>query len=435
MVAFIYLMTGIFYIVSILFLFKRDRKIDITNPLLIFTLYYGATIFVLPGLQIINEDFRYADLYSTETYLKSYVYLNLFIISMVITYLLFYRKIKNENRYNFENWIPLTSFEKNFVRIILLIPITFSVLFYLNIINANGYQSFIANRIILLRGQGYFSVLILIIPVLVAFEFLNIFVSNKTKKIRTSLYIGVLVILSFLPGLLSGSRTNFVLGIILITIIAIFLINKGRLPNFKKIVPYTLIIVSVIVFVAFLQGVRQNIMSGQKIVDNTSFIEKLAGGFGTAENLFWSFENNATYYLMGKSILAVFVGWIPRSIWNDKPYGGAPVFTNTINPGNYNLQGNNITSYTTGLPFEFYMNFGFLGAIIGGFLFAIALIVIGHFRKKIKNSLTFMIWIMLMYCTLMFLHSEIYGATIRFVPFVIPLLVINFILKYLKKKR
>jgi len=72
-------------------------------------------------------------------------------------------------------------------------------------------------------------------------------------------------------------------------------------------------------------------------------------------------------YQLGRTYLATATMPVPRGLWPDKPLPSTGVFTLAFWPDSWLLNG---TTLPPGLFGEFYLNFGWIGVVLGAFLFA-----------------------------------------------------------------
>jgi len=72
-------------------------------------------------------------------------------------------------------------------------------------------------------------------------------------------------------------------------------------------------------------------------------------------------------YQLGRTFLATLTMPVPRGLWPSKPLPSTGVFTLAFWPDTWLLGG---TTLPPGLFGEFYLNFGWIGVLIGAFLFA-----------------------------------------------------------------
>ncbi|MGG4011043.1 O-antigen polymerase [Bacillus smithii] len=436
---FAYITSMLFYLAFALTIGMSTARRDFLNPLNIFIVYFSLTFFLLPAFQIENEDFRYRVGYSEYAYFYGWLYLNVFISIVIITYLIITNKVDVPiagEVFDVRRWDKEDKKVTNILRIFVLIPNIFTTLYFYKYILLNGYSNYLANRIILLSGKGYYISIILALIPFALNEMVNLYQKSYLYKKKSNGWLLLfLLIIALIPGIVLGSRTNLILPLLLIILSYIHIKNKGALLSIKKFGIFSGVMVMLIYFALWLEEYRQSLMIGTKIVESKGLLIKLAGGFGTAENIYWWFDyaNGKIFY--GSTLLPILVGFVPRSLWENKPFGGGPAFTNTIRPGSYNQGAENISSLTTGFPFEFMMNFGFIGAVVGGMVFGGFLAFVYCYRKRIRNSIQYSIWMILLYSTMMYLHSEVFGATSKLVGLLMPLLMSQIFSKLSRKDR
>ncbi|EEW27058.1 hypothetical protein [Rhodobacter ferrooxidans] len=139
----------------------------------------------------------------------------------------------------------------------------------------------------------------------------------------------------------------------------------------------------------------------------------LDGSFGNDENLLWLLEHGHPYYL-GSTYYAGFVSIIPRSIWENKPWGAGPEIKNLIAPGTYVLGGAQNTSITTGMLTEGRMNWGFPGMIMAVLFWVSLTRYLANLAQSSKNILSDCIFTMLsVYMSTAFLYAEFLGLVSR----------------------
>jgi len=82
--------------------------------------------------------------------------------------------------------------------------------------------------------------------------------------------------------------------------------------------------------------------------------------------------NGVTY---GRQLLGVFLFWVPRSIWFNKPVGSGAFVAKNMLMTNYNMW---FTNISMPFPGEGYINFGLLGV----FLFALILSIVSKMTDE-----------------------------------------------------
>lgn len=439
MIIFLYSFFTLFFLIVYFTIFFGSKNMgkDFTNPLSIFILYFPLTYFGLPVVQMITDGFRYKHSYSEFAHFVAAVYSLIFILFVFLSYTIATNKMDKRKVYdifNVKEWYQVEKNTKNILRITILIPCLLVIIYFYKYILSFGYEQYLANRIILLSGKGYLTSLLLwLIPYFI-YELVNIYAEKqKYHKRINKRFILILLTIAITPGIILGSRTNLLLPFLFIILSITVLKYKGLLIDSWKIIKVLFPVLLVIITGLWLEGYRQSLMVGES-VESAKIIKQISGGFGTAENLYWWLDFSQGKLFYGTTLIAIIVGFIPRAIWIEKPYGGGPALVNTMYPGRYDQGGSNITSYTTGFPFEFMMNFGFAGSIIGGIIFGLILALIYWYRSKIRDVLHFVIWLMLMYCAFTLLHGEIFGVTTKLVGLVFPLLLVQLVKKMFTKE-
>lgn len=150
------------------------------------------------------------------------------------------------------------------------------------------------------------------------------------------------------------------------------------------------------------------------------------GAFGNHENVLWMTDNEFDIQL-GKTYLAGLVNIYPRAYWPTKPLGAGPFMKNLVNPGSYVPGKRGMSSLTTGMVTESYMNGGMIGVVLIAALTGIVLRFLTIFRNRCYGP-----WSVSMYCysvlTLAFAmtYGEFLGMYTRWLTDMFPL-VIGFI--------
>jgi len=87
-------------------------------------------------------------------------------------------------------------------------------------------------------------------------------------------------------------------------------------------------------------------------------------------------------YEYGRSLVPLLLGWLPRSLWPDKPYPFS-IYSNTIRGETLDDRS---ASIAVGLPGEGYGNFGLPGCFLWGLLMGGACAVGDDYLKKVRRS-------------------------------------------------
>jgi hypothetical protein len=235
-----------------------------------------------------------------------------------------------------------------------------------------------------------------------------------------------MMLTAIFAGAVQGSRSRTLLSVLLLLLTLAILQDKKMSP--KQIA----MILAPGIFVVFaaaivLQQVRFVLVKGQDLgqsVESDAFIGNAVESLREYENCWWLIYHQGEFEpAHGLTFLAAATSFVPRSIWNEKPYGGGPFIRNLIRPGTYNPNsGLPLTSYTTGLPAEGFMNFGHIGFLLAGVLYGFMLTGIAYALKFARSTIPFCIWIGLLYRGIDFQRSEYLGGVANTVFFCLPLL-------------
>ena len=233
--------------------------------------------------------------------------------------------------------------------------------------------------------------------------------------------------------MLKGSRGSVIEPIFLVFLAEI-------LFNTKKIKLKFLLKIGVVIFIIFFVVARLGELRQSHYVDpnKKNIVEKIAGelrnSFNHAEYLNVCVTKEAEL-LYGKSYLAALALPIPRKIWKGKPLGAGPYLKNIVKPGSYDLNNKKYnSSLTTGVLIESYLNFGFLGVIVIGFIY-------GYLAKRLTYRLfyedknpTGEILAFFCYFLLIFVFSfgEFLGAFTRIMTYILPFIFFGGFFKKIK---
>ncbi len=407
-------------------IFNISRNGFWLNPIITVYFFLLFCFFLVPSVQYYTESFRLGT-YKVESLMLGQTYLLIFFISMLLIFSLINKLVPMKSEMDdIEKDIQPQKIKRIFI---FMIPGLLLAVLKLQTISILSYSEYLTNRISLLAGDGYS---ILMITSLIPLSVLSILiVLNSNRKIYSKIIlVSIFLMISFTPGLITGSRTNLLLPLILIIVSHLHYkyIKNNYAVNKVKIMIFSGCILAVIFSGLLLEDSRQKIMSGAYYVkSDKNEIEKLAGGFGTSENIFWAVENYRGSYYYGETLLAVLASPIPRDIWENKPLGGGPTWTNIIFPGSYTLGYKNITSYTTGFPFEMYLNFGWFGSFLGAIPITLMIVYIQRKYLSRKNIYSSLIYAVGLFVILSLFNGEIFGTLTKGVFLITPLLILELI--------
>lgn len=438
MIIFFYLITLIEFI-SIVFLVRRklkrvdNKKAIVFDPFVFFSLCWLFLYNLVPLLMVSTNSFYYEDSYSDYSIVVSKIQLAVYYFSFVIFYLLLRSVFKFQEKNSFLRLKKINFTESFFLKTYNILILIVSI-FFLKYIFSFGIGTYFQNRIIINKGLGAVSLIIFSSNILILCLFLNNY-TKKTKTILSSLKkIGVYLVIALYTSiyLFIGSRLSVLLLILQIVFAFVYLKPKIERKFVVRVAILSFTLVTMLSFFGFMR-VRvkwkdANLYAEFAKVYSEKITENIVANFGKYENLLWLNDNSEKWNLMyGKTFMAGFTNTVPRKIWKNKPLGGGPALRNWIKPGTYDLNSKdarNITSYTTGLPTESYMNFHILGFIIIPFIFALLISLLKIFQNRLNgNIIQLSIYIyLLVSISFVFQYGEFLGVFSRTMFVVFPFL-------------
>lgn len=420
------------------FYFSKNTSIINLNNVFILSiiiLSFITVIYIYNDVGFLRIDNGKA--YSDESYLKYMIYVMLTLLFLFPVYL--YYKIKKPlvECIGQVKYSPLSNKRENLI-IILSILVSAPLIFFISdLIFQYGFSGYIANRIILLKGNGYLVSLIKFPQIAIGIVFYNLLYKKLVLKTSISkMKITILVIYSMFLASIMGSRTQMFIPIISMLIIYMIIKYGGKvkITNIKK----PMLIMLSIIFIAISLGqVREQVMSGQKITfqNKDSFTDKVIYSFGSIENLLWLFDHDKPNdFEYGKTFLAALTGFIPRAVWPDKLLGGGPLMKDLISSGSYDLSsGENISSTTTGIITESYINFSWFGVI-----FPALLLILLNFLLNFLRFLTPAVYMSFYFYFILsvsaYASSEFFGVTSHLFIYIVAAIFFDLIIRMLNGK-
>jgi len=356
-------------------------------------------------------------LFETPYHIKTYLLILLFLIFFFIGGL---------NKYAVNNIVDkrklFAEFPKKGALIILIIFSLACFVFFKKFLPQfiTNPRLFMNNRINILSGNGYLLTLSSIGSPLF-FLYFYFFRFKSKKYLFGLLYV---FILNIGVATLKGSR-GAVIEPIFLVFLSELLFNNVKI-NFGKIFKIGFGVFIIFSVVAKLGQIRQShyINAATK-----SALEKVTtemrNSFNHSEYLNVCVASDIDL-LYGKTYLAALVLPIPRKIWPGKPLGGGPHLKNIVEPGSYDLNKKKYnSSLTTGVLIESYLNFGFLGVIIFGFVYGRISKKLTHtlFYKKNKASVEVIMFFCYFLLFFVFSFGEFLGAFTRIINYILPFLI------------
>lgn len=351
---------------------------NLLNPGYLFLLSFLLGYFVLPVASLRTGTTRYDFPYSAGSHLKTMLFCGVFVVLFASAYNYFGGARSYAEWRTHQNRVsPLNRFQENMVVAVSLVLVLLGSIPILKLIAEHGIASYAANRIILGAGLGYATLLLTAGVTGFAILFANRLIHATPFKRLRAVKVPALLVISVTAGVLLFSRTRMLMPFALLFLLWILIRKRGQVNRraFLALAACSALILSAGLFLgsareAVMANKFDDIVGAERLADR---LDPLVKSFGNQENLLWLMDYQRSA-LLGKTFAAVAVGFVPRALWTNKPVGGGPAIRNMIVPGSYDLEtGESLTSYTTGLPAEAYMNFGWFGlgiAPLAGFLLA-----------------------------------------------------------------
>lgn len=412
----------------------------ITNPFVLFSIFFSIIHLFLPYFQWKVNFFRYETSYDETFYIYSMFYI-------MIAYLLVYLSYMHSSK--LRRFIILNSKPekehlntngvnyKSIFRIGVIIFIIGGYFAYQNfsLISLLGQEEYLSDRINLGKGRGLQVLLAHWVYVSsILFFYLWLTAKNISKRFKKTIFL-MFILSSIVAVGYYGINSNRNSIFILIVNLAVLYYAFKPQTN-KRVVRAGSItrigILSVLLIVLFYQlgkNRRQGILNDASA--NYTLIETLNGAFGNHENIVWLMEHSKKTELhYGITYTAGITNFVPRSIWPNKPLGAGPILKNTIYPGSYVVGEKGNSSLTTGLFNELQMNFGIFGILFGAILYGILLSKIGVMAVQTTNPINLIIiQYTLIFFSSVFMYAEFLGFLSRFIITLFPLILIKILIK------
>ncbi|MEQ1935963.1 MAG: O-antigen polysaccharide polymerase Wzy [Fimbriimonadaceae bacterium] len=439
----LYALGMVFWLVMGWILAGKQLRRNFFDPIVLFCLSFAFFFFGSPAYALLTENHWHIvhyQQYPIEVPLECFFWFMAFGFVTIGTYrVLGGHRLFAKNRetlLNFQVWETLTPKALKILIIILLIPALFALGVQVKLILDNGIQGYLTHRTLLQAGGQIFIAPLNLFAGVLLIYFVNQLVRSQVseEKVNGPLLISLMLTAIF-AGAVQGSRSRTLLSVLLL--ILTLAILQGKKMSAKQ-VAMVLTPGILIVFAAaiVLQQVRFVLVKGQDLgqsVEADAFVGNAVESLREYENCWWLVYHQGEFETAkGLTFLAAVTTYVPRSIWLEKPYGGGPFIRNLIRPGTYNPNsGLPLTSYTTGLPAEGFMNFGHVGFLLAGVIYGFMLTGIAYALKFARSTIPFCIWIGLLYRGVDFQRSEFLGGVANTVFFCVPLLVAYYITKAL----
>lgn len=292
-----------------------------------------------------------------------------------------------------------------------------------------GYEDYMVNRTIERRGLGY-----LIMPstwLTISISTLLVSPVIGRKALSSLLYALPLTAFFIWANLFLGSKSRGLIVLVIALLAwALYRTVKNRFDlRVIAVVPSVAVLVSIVGL--FFGDIRESVSRGVELNAVNTRVSLAAvfskfNAFGSVENTVWLVENVGPDEIIGgRSFVAVLAAPVPRNLWPDKPVGGGPELRNLIHPGSYDIVGGrNLTSYSPGIIAESYMNFWIFGLLVGPLLFGAVIGGVTFLAGRIRSSLTFVVFVILVYRTIYMMTGEVFGSMVGIGTTLLPLVLL-----------
>ncbi len=194
--------------------------------------------------------------------------------------------------------------------------------FLLLIQSFGGWFSYLAGKqhTLTAAGQGYLLLGVSFLQIALAASLTQTFITGKGKV----LVYAILLPLVLLMGLISGSKGNFLLPILMLLVSMHYL--KKRI-KFKKIAVFVLfVVISIPIFNVYrvVTDVSDVGVAGASVIAGLNVNEMMrhvVSRFYGIDSLVYIIRDTPEVmdYQLGKTVAPLAVVWIPRAVWEDKP--------------------------------------------------------------------------------------------------------------------
>jgi len=432
---FFFLFLIIFITINYRIIKKNYLSDNLSNPLLLFGLFFFIIHMLLPYLQWVNSEFRYKSNYDIGVYIYSIFYTFLAYLLCFISFQIGYKSKDEIAKLNVSTQKVNFNLSKKLVNIIFRINV---IVFFIGLyfaykvysqISVLGQEDYLRDRI----GLGVGSGINMLLPhwiYISSLIFYFLYSSTKSTYKLQSKYSFIFFLISFLATTIyysTNSNRNSIFILLLNILIIHFVFQKIKIKrlSFKNLM--FLLFAGIIATILFYEIGKARYGTLYVGEDKFTLLDNLNGAFGNHENIVWMQESNYDDYFYGETYLAGLTNFVPRSIWSDKPLGAGPKMKNIIYPGSYVVGKEGNSSLTTGLFNELLMNFGTIGMLIGGVFFGFFMKYI-YVKIKLSNSIINILFLQytLIVFTSQFIYAEFLGFFSRYIITIIPFLIIKF---------
>lgn len=195
--------------------------------------------------------------------------------------------------------------------------------------------------------------------------------SMTRSRLRDRAFLGGLIVFQVLFfGIVVGVRKYLLFLFFGLLVIYVFRNGVRRLPKAKM----AALLVALLLFFSFWGVIRSrplmDMLEGREQANRleqeayAGYLSGVGGPFSIACLVFEVFPQQEAFK-NGQTLLVTVLGFVPRAVWPDKPVGiGKEMTRYVVGPYHDPVYG---YSVTVTLPADFYLNFGWVGLLMGGF--------------------------------------------------------------------
>jgi hypothetical protein len=213
-----------------------------------------------------------------------------------------------------------------------------------------------------------------------------LFVTSRSRlALPMTMACWAILLLCATLGFLSGSRALFLYCFAPLALAVWVVLSKIQ---FSKALRVALVVLAASVLVAtwtFMSAIRAGDTPDYETAwENVKPVETARGAFdiySSSAQIVEYFPDQIDYEY-GRSLIPLALGWVPRSVWHDKPYPFS-IYANVIRGETLE---DRQASIAVGLPGEGYGNFGLVGALIWGALMGLACRFADDYLRKLHHE-------------------------------------------------
>jgi hypothetical protein len=192
--------------------------------------------------------------------------------------------------------------------------------------------------------------------------------------LRRTLFASLIVFEALFFGIVYGVRKY--LFFLFFGLLAVYLLRKGfkALPKLRVAAAAAMILVFFSVWgtirskpLTMLVGAEYDPRIAPSRELYTGYLNSVSGPFSVA-CLVWEVFPEVEPFRYGKTLQVTLFGFIPRAIWPDKPIGIGKELTRYVTGPYYHRTSHSIAPT---IPADFYLNFGWIGLVVGGALMGV----------------------------------------------------------------